>query len=107
MQQLMIRPTIHQFATAKEFAESFQLGKGDLVLTNEYIYQPYFGGLNLECDVIFQEKYGKGEPSDDMAEAIYRDIKETPKRIIAIGGGTIIDLAKLYALTLTSTILDL
>ena len=34
MQQLMIRPTIHQFATAKEFAESFRLGKGDLVLTN-------------------------------------------------------------------------
>ena len=30
----MIRPTIHQFATAKELAESFQLGKGDLVLTN-------------------------------------------------------------------------
>ena len=107
MQQLMIRPTIHQFATAKEFAESFQLGKGDLVLTNEYIYQPYFGGLNLECDVIFQEKYGKGEPSDDIAEAIYRDIKETPKRIIAIGGGTIIDLAKLYALKQTSPILDL
>ena len=107
MQQLMIRPTIHQFATAREFAECFQLGKGDLVLTNEYIYQPYFGSLNLECDVIFQERYGKGEPSDDMAEAIYRDIQTVPKRIIAIGGGTIIDLAKLYALKQTSPILDL
>lgn len=107
MQQLMIRPTIYQFATAREFAENFQLGKDDLVLTNEYIYQPYFGELNLECDVIFQERYGKGEPSDDMAEAIYRDIKTTPKRIIAIGGGTIIDLAKLYALKQTSPILDL
>lgn len=107
MQQLMIRPTIYQFATAREFAENFHLGKGDLVITNEYIYQPYFGSLNLECNVIFQERYGKGEPSDDMAEAIYRDIKVVPKRIIAIGGGTIIDLAKLYALKQTSPILDL
>lgn len=107
MQRLMIRPTIHQFATAREFAENFQLGKGDLVLTNEYIYQPYFGRLELECDVIYQEKYGKGEPSDDMAEAICRDIKTAPKRIVAIGGGTIIDLAKLYALKQTSPILDL
>lgn len=111
MQQLMIRPTIHKFDTAKEFAEGFSLGKGDLILTNQYIYEPYFGSLGLSCDVIYQEKYGSGEPSDDMAEAIYADIyapgKEAPKRIIAIGGGTILDLAKLYALKQTSPILDL
>lgn len=111
MQQLMIRPTIHRFDTAKEFAEGFSLGKGDLILTNQYIYEPYFGSLGLACDVIYQEKYGSGEPSDDMAEAIYTDIyapgKEAPKRIIAIGGGTILDLAKLYALKQTSPILDL
>lgn len=111
MQQLMIRPTIHKFDTAKEFAEGFSLGKGDLILTNQYIYEPCFGSLGLSCDVIYQEKYGSGEPSDDMAEAIYADIyaagKEAPKRIIAIGGGTILDLAKLYALKQTSPILDL
>ena len=111
MQQLMIRPTIHKFDTAKEFAEGFSLGKGDLVLTNQYIYEPYFGSLGLDCEVIYQEKYGAGEPSDDMAEAIYADIyaqgKEAPKRIIAIGGGTILDLAKLYSLKQTSPILDL
>ena len=111
MQQLMIRPTIHKFDTAKEFAEGFSLGKGDLILTNQYLYEPCFGSLGLSCDVIYQEKYGSGEPSDDMAEAIYADIyapgKEAPKRIIAIGGGTILDLAKLYALKQTSPILDL
>ena len=111
MQQLMIRPTIHKFDTAKEFAEEFAIGEGDLVLTNQYIYEPYFGSMNLGCDVIYQEKYGAGEPSDEMAEAIYNDIyaggKSAPKRIIAIGGGTIIDLAKLYALKQTTPILDL
>lgn len=111
MQQLMIRPTIHIFDTAKEFAKEFAIGEGDLVLTNQYIYEPYFGSMNLGCDVIYQEKYGAGEPSDEMAEAIYNDIyaggKAEPKRIIAIGGGTIIDLAKLYALKQTTPILDL
>ena len=111
MQQLMIRPTIHKFDTAKEFATEFAIGEGDLVLTNEYIYKPYFCSMNLGCNVIYQEKYGAGEPSDEMAEAIYADIyaggKAAPKRIIAIGGGTIIDLAKLYALKQTTPILDL
>ena len=111
MQQLMIRPTIHKFDTAKEFAAEFAIGEGDLVLTNQYIFEPYFGSMNLGCDVIYQEKYGAGEPSDEMAEAIYHDIyadgKAAPERIIAIGGGTIIDLAKLYALKQTAPILDL
>lgn len=107
MQQLLIKPTIHKFSTCGEFAEEFHLGKGDLVITNEYIYEPFFGKMNLECDVIFQEKYGAGEPSDEMAEAIYRDLKGEYKRIIAIGGGTVIDISKLFALKNVSPILDL
>lgn len=60
MKTLMLKPDIYNYDTAKEFAEDFALGEGDLVVTNEYIYNPYFGDLNLKCDVIFQEKYGMG-----------------------------------------------
>ena len=63
--------------------------------------------MNLECDVIFQEKYGAGEPSDDMVEAMYKDIKGEHKRVIAIGGGTVIDISKLFALRTVSPVLDL
>lgn len=107
MKQLMIKPEIYKYAAVKEFAEEFQIGKGDLVLTNEYIYQPYFGELNLTCDVLYQEHYGLGEPSDDMVEAIYKDIVGEHKRVIAIGGGTVIDIAKLFALKEVSPVLDL
>lgn len=107
MQQLKIEPAIYKYETAREFAEEFQLGKGDLVITNAYIYDPFFGALALDCDVIFQERYGKGEPSDDMVEAINRDIKKAYKRIIAIGGGTVLDIAKLFALEQASPVLDL
>lgn len=107
MKQFMVRPEIYNYDTAKKFAEEFAIGKDDLVITNEYIYEPYFGGLNLKCDVIYQEKYGTGEPTDEMVEAIYRDINSDSKRIIAIGGGTVLDISKIFALKNISPVLDL
>ena len=48
MKQLSIKPTIHKFEHARDFAQEFKLGKGDLVITNQYIWEPYFGDLNLD-----------------------------------------------------------
>ena len=107
MQELMVKPTIFSFDTAKEFAAEFKMGEGDLVITNQYIYDPYFGELNLGCDVIFQEKYGAGEPSDDMVEAMIADLKGEHKRVIAIGGGTVIDISKIFSLKTIHPILGL
>jgi 4-hydroxybutyrate dehydrogenase len=107
MDELLIEPKIVTYATCREFAEDFHIGEGDLIITNQYIYDPNFKDLNLSCDVIFQEKYGMGEPSDEMAEAIYKDMPKDSKRIIAIGGGTVIDLSKIFALKNVSPILDL
>ena len=36
MKQLSIKPTIHKFENARDFAQEFNLGKGDLVITNQY-----------------------------------------------------------------------
>ena len=100
MKQLYIGPEIHQFDTFKDFAEEFTLCASDLILTNEYIYQPYFGAMNLECAVLYQEQYGMGEPTDVMAEAILRDAAATGcNRVVAIGGGTVIDIAKVLAVS--------
>ncbi len=107
MKELMIKPEIYHFDTVRAFAEEFQIGEGDLVVTNEYIYKPFFGELNLKCDVIFQEKYGQGEPSDDMVEAMYKDIHGEHRRVIAVGGGTVIDISKLFAFKEVSPVLDL
>lgn len=103
----MIKPVLYNYSTAAEFANAFEIGEGDLVISNEYIYTPYFGQLSLGCDVLFQEKYGMGEPTDDMVEAIWSDIKKPYKRVIAIGGGTVIDVSKLFALKEVSPVLDL
>ena len=81
MKQLSIKPTIHKFEHARDFAQEFKLGKGDLVITNQYIWEPYFGDLNLDCDVIFQEKYGKGEPSDAMVDACLLYTSPSPRDV--------------------------
>ena len=42
-----------------------------------------------------------------MVEAMYKDVHGSYKRIIAIGGGTVIDISKFFSLKHTSPVLDL
>ena len=55
---------LHYFDTCREFAEQFRPASDDVILTNEYIYEPFFGSMKLPSRVIHQEKFGRGEPSD-------------------------------------------
>ncbi len=100
MLEIVVRPELYHFDKVKEFANEFSIGEGDLVITNKYIYQPYFGALNLKCDVLYQERYGKGEPNDEMVEAMIADMQKMGehKRVIGIGGGTVLDISKIFAL---------
>lgn len=100
MVNIIFKPTLHSFKTCEEFAREFALGEQDLVLSNEYIFEPYFGNLNVNVHTIYQEKYGMGEPTDVMVDAILADaVKTGCKRVIAIGGGTVIDIAKVLAVS--------
>lgn len=107
MKTFCIKPTICQISSCEDFVSTFGLGADDLILTNEYIFTPNFAAMRLPCHVIFQERYGAGEPSDDMVEAIVRDLPAQYKRVIAIGGGAVLDIAKLLALKQCSPILSL
>lgn len=100
MRQIIFHPKLHKFDTCAEFAREFGLGEGDLVLTNKYIYEPFFGTLGISPSVMFQEEYGAGEPTDVMVDAIIADaVKTGCQRVVAIGGGTVIDIAKVLAVT--------
>ena len=66
MKEILIKGQLYKFKTFAEFAEEFQLGSEDLILTNEYIYEPFMKELNLDCQIVFQEKFGSGEPSEEM-----------------------------------------
>lgn len=108
MKALFIKPEIHTFDTCKEFIDNFQIGEEDLVITSEHTYVSYLSKYNLNTNVIFIRKYGTGEPSDEMVEKIYKDIKDIPyKRVIAIGGGSVLDVSKIFALKTISPVVDL
>ncbi len=98
MKPFKIMPAIAEYDEFADYAREAGLGANDLILTNEYIYEPTISSLDLGCQTLFQEKYGVGEPSDVMVDAILDELREKQyDRIVAVGGGTIIDIAKVIA----------
>ena len=108
MREILLRPGLHKFSTFKEFSEEFQLQARDLVLTNEYIYDPLIKDCGPPCKFVFQEKFGAGEPSEEMITDIFAAIDpESFDRLIAVGGGAIMDIGKLLSLKRTGTVHEL
>ena len=86
-------------STQKDFAEEYNIGKKDFILASKSTYEAYFTALGLEAHVEYKSKYGKGEPTDEMIDALLADFRKTDcDRIIAIGGGAVIDMAKILVL---------
>lgn len=105
---LKLKPVVHYFDTVAKFDEEFKIQEDDLLVTNEWIYDPYVKPLGVKCNVIYQEKFGMGEPSDEMIDGLVAEMnKYNPKRIIALGGGTILDICKILALDVPAKSVDL
>ena len=94
-----IQTTISNYQNFSEFAEAFALSENDLLITRSSLYEPFMKPLNLPCTFILQNEYGSGEPSDEMINNILKEVKsKTYNRVVGIGGGTVIDIAKLFVL---------
>lgn len=108
MHSFRLVPEIRQYDTTKEFCADLHIGKGDLLLISESLYDKFFKAQDKGAIVIHYRKYGSGEPTDLMVEGIYRDLQGLSyQRVIAVGGGTILDVAKLFALKNISPVVDL
>lgn len=108
MIQFRLKTTIQIYERCKEFCEEFQIGEGDFIITSGHIYENYLKGLTAKATVVNLRKYGSGEPNDLMVEAILKDIQDISyHRVIAIGGGSILDVAKLFVLKNLSPVQDL
>lgn len=92
-----IKPVIKTMDNVDELFKSYGIGEKDLVVTNEYIIKPHLDGKEVSCKLLYQENFGKGEPSDEMIDGMLSAIKGMDiERIFAIGGGTVIDISKLF-----------
>lgn len=99
MYNFKLHPQIKGYQSFAEFAAQEELRANDLIITNEFIYDPFIKPTGVPCRTLFQEKYGAGEPNDQMIDAIRADIPQDTARIIAVGGGTVIDIAKVLTFT--------
>ena len=106
MKQFSVMPKITMLDTCEEFLQAYKIGPKDLVLTIRVTWTTYFSEVNAGT-VIYVEDYGKGEPSDEMIEAIVKDVTKPYSRVVAIGGGTVLDCAKLFSLKQISPVTDL
>jgi len=89
----MLKTDIVSCDSLPSFFSQWEVGPNDLIVTNEYLLSPD----KAPCECLYQERYGKGEPNDEMVDAMLAEIKgKHYTRIIAIGGGTVIDIAKLF-----------
>ncbi|MCD7855039.1 MAG: 4-hydroxybutyrate dehydrogenase [Clostridiales bacterium] len=106
MKEFSVSPKIFMLKDCNEFIKEFKIDENDLVITIEVTWNTYFKDIKVGT-VIYIENYGVGEPSDEMIEAAAADIKKPYNRVIAIGGGTVIDCAKLFALKNLLPVTDL
>lgn len=108
MKTFSLKSDICECDSFAEFAKEFKVGDGDLVFTLRFLYDAYMAGLNLSCIYLFQEDYGKGEPSDTMVNSVMKETtSQKIKRIIGIGGGTVLDISKLLCIKDATCIEDI
>lgn len=99
MKYFYVKPEIYKCKSFKEFLKEFNIGKEDLLLVSKTIFDSYIKHVSPTIRYIHPENYGSGEPDEDMINGIIRDAKaKNYKRVIAVGGGDILDIGKLLAL---------
>ncbi len=97
MEQFKVAPSIFIFDDFAEFSNAKAIGKSDLVITNKIIIDNYLS--DSEAILIDLYEFGQGEPTDKLVDSISEMIKDKHyDRVIGIGGGTILDTAKLFTL---------
>ncbi|MEK5270133.1 iron-containing alcohol dehydrogenase [Aeribacillus sp. FSL K6-8394] len=98
MYHFQLVPSIYEFEKFHEFAERFNISPEDVIFTEKLFYERYIKD-KVQCRFIFLDDYGLGEPSDLVIDKILKDIRgQEIKRIIGIGGGTILDITKLLCI---------
>lgn len=99
MKSFKVVPEVVLLKSCQEFCKRYQFGAGDLVFASASTQSRCFPKVFGEALVIDYRQYGSGEPTDQMVNGICQAIGDRSlNRVFAIGGGTILDVAKLFAL---------
>lgn len=92
-------PTIKTYQQADEFFAAYPFKKTDIILTFKSLAQSFLAAHRSPATLLVVDDFGKGEPTDEMIEKIIASLpKQSFTRVFGIGGGSVLDIAKLLAL---------
>lgn len=95
MNYFRLIPSIEKYDNVDSFLSTYLFTEDDFVFLSESVYHAFFENKLNTKHIVFRSKYGKSEPTSSMVNALIRDFKASNcKRIFAIGGGSVIDMAK-------------
>lgn len=92
-------PEIEQYSLLRDFIKAKCINDEDLIVTNRFIVDAEQVDTK-GAQILYQEEFGQGEPSDHMLIAMRDAIRRPYHRVIGIGGGTVLDLCKILSLNL-------
>ena len=108
MREILVKPDIYKFRTFAELSENFAIGERDLVLTTRLLKEKYIEPVMPGLPCLVQEDFGTGEPTEEMIEKMLPAADfDSYDRVIAIGGGTMMDIGKIFAVRRTGSVNDL
>ena len=91
--------SISEFNTLKEFFEENNFQANDLIFTSKRVENNFLKDIDFKGKVLTHNRFEKGETTNKKIDRIFKEIEKIDfNHIIAIGGGSIIDIAKILAL---------
>lgn len=97
-------PEIHMLESVAELKKELDIGEGDLVIAGS-VWKRLFADTEAG-EVLIVSDFASGEPTDELVEKMYSEVKKPYRRVIGIGGGTVLDCSKLFALKDVSPVSD-